>query len=176
MATQVTIQFTTSVPARHAIAERAINSMASAINSRRFEELVLAQQFSDGTFYDVGGVITQVRDPAQVLRLIRDGVESGTSPDRLISLRVRDEQWAGEIGHTDEHGVIHTNGWFIDMNESECSGLAGHWTHEWMHNVGFYHDRRPTRRRPWSVPYLVGYIVEYIVSQSPKTFDEWWRS
>ena len=37
--------------------------------------------------------------------------------------------------------------------------IAGNFTHEWCHKIGFDHDFKRTSRRPASVPYAIGSMV-----------------
>lgn len=42
-----------------------------------------------------------------------------------------------------------------------CEGkVASHLTHEWLHKLGFDHEREQTWSRKYSVPYGIGYIVK----------------
>lgn len=45
------------------------------------------------------------------------------------------------------------------FNRHSSSQVASHLTHEWLHKLGFDHERERTHRRKYSVPYAIGYIV-----------------
>ena len=38
--------------------------------------------------------------------------------------------------------------------------VASHLTHEWLHKLGFHHEKERTEDRKFSVPYAIGYIVK----------------
>jgi hypothetical protein len=61
----------------------------------------------------------------------------------------------GSSGATDpDGGFIRTNSrWF---SNATLARLAGHWTHEYMHVLGFTHAFASTPDRPSSVPYAAG--------------------
>ena len=43
--------------------------------------------------------------------------------------------------------------------------LAGHIAHEHCHKLGFGHDFKLTKKRPYSVPYAIGTIVEALADE-----------
>lgn len=45
------------------------------------------------------------------------------------------------------------------LERASVAEVAGTIFHEWLHKIGFIHDKKPTRRRPYSVPYAVGDLV-----------------
>ncbi len=47
----------------------------------------------------------------------------------------------------------------------DAVSLASNLAHEWTHKLGFDHDFRRTRRRPYSVPYAVGTIVHEVAEK-----------
>jgi hypothetical protein len=51
------------------------------------------------------------------------------------------------------------------FNKHTPAEVASHLTHEWLHKLGFDHDRERTPERPYSVPYAVGYIVKGIAGK-----------
>lgn len=48
------------------------------------------------------------------------------------------------------------------FNKHSPAKLASHLTHEWLHKLGFDHEREKCHNRKYSVPYAVGYIVKDI--------------
>jgi hypothetical protein len=45
------------------------------------------------------------------------------------------------------------------FNRHSHGEVASHLTHEWLHKLGFDHERERTPDRKFSVPYAVGYII-----------------
>jgi hypothetical protein len=46
------------------------------------------------------------------------------------------------------------------FNKHEDAEVASHLTHEWLHKLGFDHEKQRTEYRRYSIPYAVGYIVK----------------
>lgn len=51
------------------------------------------------------------------------------------------------------------------FNKHSASEVAGHLTHEWLHKLGFDHERERNEDRKYSVPYAVGYIVKELAKE-----------
>jgi hypothetical protein len=51
------------------------------------------------------------------------------------------------------------------LNQNTPAKVTTNMMHEWLHKLGFDHDRKPTARRPHSVPYAVGYLVARLAKQ-----------
>jgi len=45
------------------------------------------------------------------------------------------------------------------FNKNTPAEVASHLTHEWLHKLGFGHERNKCLNRKYSVPYAIGYIV-----------------
>lgn len=46
------------------------------------------------------------------------------------------------------------------FNRHTPAEVASHLTHEWLHKLGFGHERKKNNNRKYSVPYAIGYIVK----------------
>ena len=46
------------------------------------------------------------------------------------------------------------------FNRHTPAEVASHLTHEWLHKLGFGHEREKSNNRKYSVPYAIGYIVK----------------
>lgn len=51
------------------------------------------------------------------------------------------------------------------FNKHSPAEVAGHLVHEWLHKLGFDHERERHPDRKYSVPYAVGYIVRDIARE-----------
>ncbi len=51
------------------------------------------------------------------------------------------------------------------FNRHTPAEIAGHLVHEWLHKLGYDHERKRSSRRRYSVPYAVGNIVKEIGRQ-----------
>ncbi len=51
------------------------------------------------------------------------------------------------------------------FNRHTTPEIAGHLVHEWLHKLGYDHERQLSPRRRYSVPYAVGTIVKKIGRQ-----------
>ena len=45
------------------------------------------------------------------------------------------------------------------FNKNTPAQVASHLTHEWLHKLGFDHEKAKCSERQYSVPYAIGYIV-----------------
>jgi len=139
-------------------ANRAVEIAEKAINSDKFKEKILSYNFSDVRIFLNDGATSSDLTNSEIYRIISEGIEVGSNPDRSIDLDIKiyKKLFTSAIGYTKD-GVIYTRDKFF--YGSEISELAGHWIHEWLHTAGFIHDFRRTQRRTGSVPYAVGEIV-----------------
>lgn len=51
------------------------------------------------------------------------------------------------------------------FNKHTAAEVAGHLTHEWLHKLGFDHERERNEDRKYTVPYAVGYIVKELARE-----------
>jgi hypothetical protein len=51
------------------------------------------------------------------------------------------------------------------FNLHSSSEIAGHLVHEWLHKLGYDHERQRSPRRRYSVPYAIGNIVKEVGRQ-----------
>lgn len=51
------------------------------------------------------------------------------------------------------------------FNKHTHAEVASHLTHEWLHKLGFDHERQRNTDRKYSVPYAVGYIVKELARE-----------
>lgn len=54
------------------------------------------------------------------------------------------------------------------FNRYETEEVASNLMHEWLHKLGFKHDKKRTSRRKYSVPYAIGYLVEDLIIEMRK--------
>lgn len=60
------------------------------------------------------------------------------------------------------------------LERASVAQVAGTIFHEWLHKIGFKHDKKPTRRRPYSVPYAIGDLMVELAEK--KTNETSFRS
>jgi hypothetical protein len=56
------------------------------------------------------------------------------------------------------------------FNKHTYAEVASHLTHEWLHKLGFDHEKDRCPDRQYSVPYAVGYIVREIAGKLNEDF------
>jgi len=54
---------------------------------------------------------------------------------------------------------------FFRRTSWRAKDVAANMAHEWVHKMGYKHDFKSNRDRPFSVPYGVGYIIEDIAEE-----------
>lgn len=51
------------------------------------------------------------------------------------------------------------------FNKHSPALVASHLTHEWLHKLGFDHEKAKCDERRYSVPYAIGYIVRDLANK-----------
>jgi hypothetical protein len=98
---------------------------------------------------------------AQIYRRILSGIEklhpyNNNAMDVEIELYTDNESLV--IGYTNPGTKrIWMNTKYF--NRHTPAQVASHLTHEWLHKIGFDHEKARCKEREYSVPYAVGYIV-----------------
>lgn len=138
---------------------RAGELLERVVNSSEFAERVVGHLYRGAARYVQNEGLTN----EQVLERIRLGQETlNGREDRTIDLEV-DLYYTRKnvIGYTYPNvSTIWSNRRYFDaFTEAE---IAANLMHEWLHKIGFDHDFKKTRRRPYSVPYAVGSIAKVL--------------
>lgn len=140
----------------------ALERLKLAVNSIRFEELVIAHSYQGEQVYiDNNGLSN-----TEVYQVIMDGAETLTPEldneiDLVVNLYYSNNS---TVGYTYENSKeIWINQKFFDINSQ--AQIAGNILHEWTHKLGFKHDFYSTNTRNYSVPYAVGDMIELIISE-----------
>jgi len=140
--------------------QQATALLSRVLGSAEFRQRVLDYSRRAGPgFADNDGL-----QNAQVLeKLLAASEDFASDPDGEVDLHleIRDLGWFQR--HT--VGYTYPNKPLITQNrrffaQSSAAEVAGNLAHEWVHKLGFGHDKRATAQRPDSVPYAVGRIVE----------------
>lgn len=153
--------------------------LAKAINSLKFKEFVLnfkyqywySYRYTVGIFWRKknhsfqfnGFASTNLTNP-EVYDLIMSGKEKldpTADQEADIFLRVDRKNRRGVIGYTYPNTPFqYIYSWVLKKYTPEQ--IAGNLFHEWLHKVGFNHDFKATRNRPYSVPYACGkFVTDY---------------
>ncbi len=133
--------------------------LSRIVNSEAFRQRIL--QFS------VNGVerfhMNQGLTNEQILERINAGRESYSQTDDHsidLALTLYRKWWRpwSVVGYTNpgKPEIFLNRNYF---NVFQLNQIAGNLMHEWCHKIGFEHEYRSTRLRPFSVPYAVGQIV-----------------
>jgi hypothetical protein len=132
--------------------------MKKVLNSREFRESVLSARYAGKP-----GFASDTRSPAQIYKAIREGKENfAPKADGEVDLNLRVASlgpgYGSTVGYTTTRSdTVTTNRkFFAKMSPAT---LAGHLGHEWLHKIGFHHDKARTARRPESVPYEIGQVI-----------------
>lgn len=164
--------------------KEAADLMVRVVNSDEFRQEVLAHKFNGAP-----GFASTGNSPQEVLGKLIGGSE-------VLSPGV-DHVWSWDVvfyrannstvGYTYPNvTTLWVNTKFMD--QYDLADIARNQVHEITHKLGFGHDFKPTKRRPYSVPYAVGSIVERLGRKiqtgstpntaprpAPKTRKPWWR-
>jgi hypothetical protein len=140
--------------------QKAVTLFEKALNSKLFQARVKSHSY--------GGVKAFIDNASfsneEVLKIIGNGAEllkpdvDDTANLQLTFFYTR----RSTVGYTTKAiMLIKLNTRFFDTFDS--AHIAGNLAHEWMHKLGFDHDRHYSEKRDHSVPYAVGYMVRDIV-------------
>ena len=129
------------------------------VNDDHFREEVLKADFKDRRFVDEKGTVTEINNNEVILQKIISGKEqyTGETEDYEWDLRVTlYRSWTSEIGHRSRETIFTKKRKYRNLS---ARFIAAHWIHEYMHVIGFTHDFKKTKIRPYSIPYLIGTIA-----------------
>lgn len=131
--------------------------------SEEFKERILNHQFEGRrTFYMNKGLTNR-----EIYEKILSGIEK-LHPEENNAMDVEIELYSDfeskVLGYTYPRSKrIWMNTKYF--NKHTAPEVAGHLTHEWLHKLGFDHERERNEDRKYSVPYAVGYIVKELARE-----------
>ena len=142
-------------------AQRALELMLKVINSEEFKERVYNFRYNGSyKFASTSLSNKQIYDRIMVGSEILSPLEDGVINFELATYY----SLKNVIGYTYPNTRrIWVNTRYFDS--FYLSQVAGNFTHEYMHKIGFDHDFNSTARRPYSVPYAIGNIVVNLVTK-----------
>lgn len=144
--------------------------VALAVNDSKFAAELNAAQFSGGTQFRLknGNIVSKSK--AEILTIVRDGIERATASDSEIDMAiVVKPQPKGVVGSTylGKQPIMPAI-WFVNQCVAKGDGvsMARHLIHEWLHVAGFFHQSSGPNQG--DVPYVVGDIVRRIAKDLDK--------
>lgn len=140
-------------------AEKIRKLIEEVVNDEHFRNEILKADFKDRRFIDENGVTSEITDNKIILQKIISGKEqyTGEKEDFEWDLRITlYRSLTSEIGHRSRETIFTKKRKFRNLSERF---IASHWIHEYMHVIGFTHDYKKTKIRPYSIPYLIGTIA-----------------
>lgn len=150
-------------------AEKIRHLIEETINDSEFQQKILNADFKDRRFTDEKNNTSEIEENEIILNKILSGKEQ-------YSNDVADNEWdlkislyrslTTELGHRNRDTILTKKRKFRVLSERM---IAAHWIHEYVHVIGFTHDYKRTKVRPYSVPYLVGSIANELLES--KEFD-----
>lgn len=148
----------------------AVNILRSVFYSREFKNRILNHEFNgELAFHKNDGLSNE-----EIYTLIIEGAEK-LHPFKNFTMDVEIELYteleSNVLGYTYPRSKrVWMNTKYFEKHS--LSELAGHLTHEWLHKLGFDHERERTEDRKFSVPYAVGYITRELASKIENDFEE----
>jgi len=139
--------------------ESAKIKVIQVLKSPEFKQMILNHEYAGVKTFVQNNNLTN----DQVYTKIMEGAESLNGlVDYEMDLKVQMYySWKAVVGYTTPNiDKIFTNSKFYNVN-SECR-VGSNLVHEWSHKLGFGHDFKQTKRRPYSVPYALNRIFETI--------------
>ncbi len=151
-------------------AEKIRKLIEEIINDGNFRDEVLNANFKDRRFIDVNGDISEINDNEIILDKIISGKEQYTNEEKDFEWDLRITLYRSittEIGHRSKETIFTKKKKYRNLSERY---IASHWIHEYMHVIGFTHDYKRTKIRPYSIPYLVGTIASNVLESKEFVF------
>jgi hypothetical protein len=134
----------------------AADLIKKVVASESFKNGILNHKYKGKkTFVDNGGLTN-----AQIYKKILEGSEKlNPGKDNTMNLNLivyRDN--SSTVGYTYPNVMkVWMNSKFLNKNRP--SEVTINMMHEWLHKLGFKHDKERTPSRPYSVPYAIGYLM-----------------
>jgi hypothetical protein len=163
MKTSVDIKITGGNEKDQAKVMAAIALLDTVINSIEFHDAVVCHVWNDElTFSDNQGLSNN-----QIYDVLMSGQEV-LNPDLdytwNINLHLYTKRFSKAIGYTYPNVTwVKSNLRFL--RSMSIAEIAGHIAHEHCHKLGFKHDFKKTKKRPFSVPYAIGNIVSTLADE-----------
>jgi hypothetical protein len=144
--------------------EAAIAEVIKVFNSYEFKQKILEHLFNgEMQFHDNEGYTnSQIYD----IILAADEEVLNDGPDGEVDLQLTlYYSSSSTVGYT-YPSTLET--WVNEkyFDKYDLSEVARNVAHEWMHKLGFTHDKYHNSSRPFSVPYAIGYMVEDMVAKN----------
>lgn len=140
----------------------ALDKIKTAINSKEFEERVLAHTYKgEQTYVQNDGlsnreIYDKLMIGAESLNLVEDN-----EMDIDVTMYYKNNSVVGYTYPSTPRTWVNSK--FFNRNSQ--AQVAKNVVHEWIHKLGFEHDFKRTSRRPYSVPYAIGNIIEDLIDE-----------
>lgn len=137
--------------------DRSIDILREIFASPEFKRRILRHKFGGRyRFWKNKGLSN-----AQIYRRILSGVEklhpyNNNAMDVEVALYTDNQSQVVGYTNTRTKRIWMNTKYF---NRHTPAEVASHLTHEWLHKLGFGHEKARCKERRYSVPYAVGYIV-----------------
>ncbi len=137
--------------------------------SREFRERILGHKFNDQVSFHLNKGLSN----EEIYDLLIEGAEE-LYPYKNFAMDVEIELYtdlnSNVLGYTKPSTrKIWINSKYFYKNT--IAEVAGNLTHEWLHKLGFDHEKDKNDIRQFSVPYAIGNIVRDLVPE----FDSYWN-
>lgn len=141
----------------------ALKILKKVFSSPEFKKRVLSYEFEGKRNFHMNRGLSNL----EIYQLILSGMEE-LSPHENHSMDVELELYSdfesNVLGFTrpDTHRIWMNKKYFDEHTGAE---LSSNLVHEWIHKLGFDHERKKNLSRKHSVPYAIGYIVKELAKE-----------
>jgi hypothetical protein len=138
----------------------ALERLEIVINSKEFKQRVLDHEYKGKkTFIDNNGLSN-----LDIYNIIIQGAETlneeiDSEIDLDLTLYFKSNSTVGYT-YKNTNRIWVNDKFFKDYTLAK---VAKNVSHEWIHKLGFGHDKKKTKDRPYSVPYGVGNIIKEMI-------------
>lgn len=137
--------------------DRSVDILREIFASAEFKRRILNHKYNGRYQFAMNKGLSN----AQIYRKILKGVEKLYPYDNNamdVEVELYTDHQSIVVGYTNPRSRrIWMNTKYFNRNSP--AQVASHLTHEWLHKLGFGHERDKCLNRKYTVPYAIGYIV-----------------
>lgn len=146
--------------------EKASNIIRIIFNSQEYKEAILGHTFKGEKTFNWNEGLTNL----QIYEKLFAGAESlmpAVNYQMDLKVKMYYSRFVKTVGYTYPSELIVYTNWKYHGSYDECR-IASNLVHEWTHKMGFGHESKSTKDRPYTVPYAHNTIIEGLCDKARK--------
>jgi len=140
-----------------------VEILRQIFSSAEFREEILNHEFQGERSFHMNRGLSNL----EIYHLILSGMENLYPYDNNsmdVEIELYSDYESNVLGFTrpDTHRIWMNRKYFNQHSHGE---LASNLVHEWLHKLGFEHEKEKSAQRRYSVPYAIGYIIKELAKR-----------